>query len=778
MSASRLSAWLTVAGLAGLLLLHGLAMVRAPEAWYPGSIAIRLAPDDALTLGRSELAASGAQAEHVQLRRDGAGNWSVRMLPGARPPVVGDTRMGAADVASLRSFQVGAAVFRVRQADARQIAFTDGAREWRYDGATLYRDGAALAPCPDTPLSRRLVALWNRAAPYALTAARPLAVGGNLYCGNRLGLAGIEGGAAVIARVDGRLRLTAAADGVAPVLAGGSDLRAQELPLRDARTLTVGATRYRVDLGNDTLTLAPERRVALFGVPDVQLPRQVAWQWRQHSLWRGDAVAWTAALLTASTLAAPWLLPLALARRLPARGNILRPSRRIRPPSALAHWPAAATLCAAGVVSLVLQRSGTPPAAACSLLLASCALAAWLVCPGRPGLAGNAALMLFGAGLLAQLDLGLGAPDTGWLRYYHKTAALLATGSGAAMLWRLWAAQRRPLRQAHVEWLLAAIAGVALALLAAQVLWGDETGVFDLQPVELAKLALAGLTAHCLALRMGWSADHAARPGLGARWLRLLGPALLFVALLGFALVQVDDYSPLILLLLWAGALALAYALATRRRWSAALLSAAALAGAVAVPALHAAGSDGLPASFYGDRFQVWLAPDLHPHTGQQLLQGGAAIAQGGWLGTDGVLGLASMGRGAGSALAIPAVQDDFAPAFFLHRHGLLGGLLLWCLQAAVLAGLCHAAVRSARAAGTSCGFRVAWRARLHAFALCGGASFIGGHLLLSWGTNLAIVPVMGQPMSFLSAGGSHLLFFLLPLLGIHAASPSTRNQE
>jgi cell division protein FtsW len=42
---------------------------------------------------------------------------------------------------------------------------------------------------------------------------------------------------------------------------------------------------------------------------------------------------------------------------------------------------------------------------------------------------------------------------------------------------------------------------------------------------------------------------------------------------------------------------------------------------------------------------------------------------------------------------------------------------------------------------------------------------------LLSWGTNLAILPVMGQPMSFLSAGGSHLLFFLLPLLGLSAAS-------
>jgi len=769
MSAART----VVAALVGLLALQLIALVRAPAAWHPDTIAIRLAPGAMLTAGRVELAAVQAQPQHVQLRRDSAGHWFLRMLPGTRAPVLDDARMGTVPVAGLRSFQVGAAVFQVSRADARAIVFTDGSRAWHYDGATLYRDGVALAPCPDAPLARRLVALWNRNAPQALTAARPLQVGGNLYCGNRLGLADIAPGAAQIARVDGVLRLTAAPDAVTPVLAG-ADLRAQELPLHGVTKLTVGATRYRLHDEGDTLTLTPERRIALYAVPEVRLPPQVTWQWGRYSLWRGDAVTWGATQLAAVAL----LMPRLVARRPRARGNILRPAR-VMAPAAVAHWLGAGLVVLAGAVSLLLQRQGQPPAAACSLLLAACALATWLVLPGRLGLAGNAALLLLGAGLLAQLDLGLGAPDAGWLRYYHKTAALLAAGSGVAMLWRLWAAGRRPLRQAHVEWLLAILAAVALVLLGAQVLWGDETGVFDLQPVELAKLVLAGLTAHCLALRMGWSADHAARPGLAARWLRLLAPALLFLALLGFALVQVDDYSPLILLLLWAGALALSYALAAGRRWSAALLTGVALAGAVAVPALHAAGSDGLPASFYGDRFQVWLAPSLHPHTGQQLLQGASAIAQGGWLGSDGLLGLATLGRGAGSALAIPAVQDDFAPAFFLHRHGLLGGLLLWCLQAAVLAGLCSTAVRTARAASGARGFRAAWRARLHAFALCGGAAFLGGHLLLSWGTNLAIVPVMGQPMSFLSAGGSHLLFFLLPLLGLHAAAtPSTRTQE
>jgi cell division protein FtsW len=316
---------------------------------------------------------------------------------------------------------------------------------------------------------------------------------------------------------------------------------------------------------------------------------------------------------------------------------------------------------------------------------------------------------------------------------------------------------------------------VALLALAAQVIWGDETGVFDLQPVELAKLALTALTAHCLALRLGWR-DGAAhgRRALIRRWLRLIAPALLFFALLSFALVQVDDYSPLVLLMLWTGVTLLAYSLAAHN-WKLAIgLATVAIAAIASVAMLREGGPEGLsrlPSAFYADRFQVWLEPERHPHTGQQLLQGASAIAEGGLAGADSMFGLRALGLAAGNSTAIPAVQDDFAPAFFLNRHGLLPALLLWCLQAGFLAGLLIIAAQAARAARQARNFRHAWLARFRCFALSGGAAFVFGHFLLSWGTNLAIFPVMGQPMSFLSAGGSHLLFFLLPLLAFSAVS-------
>jgi cell division protein FtsW len=331
-----------------------------------------------------------------------------------------------------------------------------------------------------------------------------------------------------------------------------------------------------------------------------------------------------------------------------------------------------------------------------------------------------------------------------------------------------------PLPQARIEALLVLLAGAALIALLVQVVFGDETGVFDLQPVEFAKLALAALSAHCLALAAG------AQPAPGSLWmrsLRLATPALLFMALLGVALVQVDDYSPLVLLGVWGGAMALAHALATRRRGAAAVLLGAAACAVLGVALLRDAGPAEIARwDFYADRFLVWLDPAGHPHTGQQLLTGARAIHEGGWWGGDGLLGLGAPGPNA--ALRIPAVQDDFAPAFFLNRHGLAGALALWALQALLLAGLLRLALRCWVAGSAARDFRLAWRARFRCFFLAGGAAFVFGHVLLSWGTNLAIFPVMGQPMSFLSAGGSHLLFFIFPLLGFAAASSQSLEEN
>jgi cell division protein FtsW len=125
---------------------------------------------------------------------------------------------------------------------------------------------------------------------------------------------------------------------------------------------------------------------------------------------------------------------------------------------------AAAGLLVAGLVAIA-QRTGFAPSAACSLLLGAGALLLWLALPGRLTLVKTAGAILLAIGLLAQLELGLGAPESSWLRYYQKSAALLAIGAGLGGLLQLWA-QRHAARGAHlhqrtIEWLLALFAAVA-----------------------------------------------------------------------------------------------------------------------------------------------------------------------------------------------------------------------------------------------------------------------------------------------------------------------------
>jgi len=766
----------TLALLTALFGLQALALLRAPASWLPATIAVALAPGESITLGQRELAAPQTDRSHLSLRRDPQNGWMLRNISPSKQVILlrdgGEQRMGSVVLRARQSFQIDGAVFDVVASDANTIVFARAGHEWRYDGAVLYRDGHPQANCPDARLSGQALSLWNRAMPLALTIARPLSFGGNLYCGNRLGLAQTTPGAAQLSRTNGRLELAGGnPDGDrASVLVRGDgiqiDLRHQETSLAGVNAMIVGHTRFQLTPAREQLTLTPSRHVSLFSVPDLKLPQAIGWQWQQRSLWNsGHAnLLWIAIAGCLACVAIG-----AVCAMSPAKPGLRRASTG-------AKLLGAAILLIAGVAALISQRAGLAPSATLSMLLGACALLLWLAFPGRLTLLTGAGVVLLATGLLAQLELGLGAPQTSWLRYYQKSAAMLAIGAGLGGLLRLWAqyqaARAAHLQQRSVEWMLAAFAAVALAALAAQVLWGDETGVFDLQPVELAKLALTALTAHCLALRFGWHSETRHPADHRARWLQLIAPALLFIALLGLSLVQIDDFSPLILLLVWSTAMAFAYALAARHRTLAAALTVTALLAVGAVIYLRLAGTDDLIRwGFYADRFLVWLNPAEHPHTGQQLLLGARAIGEGGWLGADHWLGLRALGQPAGGVLQIPAVQDDFAATFFINRHGLAGALLLWCVQAAFLTGIVLTALRAHHAGATARNFRQAWSGRFRYFALCGGGAFVLGHFLLSWGTNLAIFPIMGQPMSFLSAGGSHLLFFLCPLLAFSAIS-------
>ena len=754
-------AWILLALLCAVQLL---ALMKAPAAWTPAEIAVTLAPGESVMLGRQELGAPRAAPRQLVLRRDGNGDWLLRNAEPLQPVVLrrGEARQRSSDLplAAGQRIQAGALQLQVVAAEAGRVTLHDGQQTWDYDGATVLRDGQPQPACPDTSLSARAVAAWNRWLPQGASLARPLSLGGLLYCGNRIAAAAIEPGEALLLRqADGRIALSAR--GAQPVLvsngAGWIDAAQRELPLADADAFAVGRTLFTLEHDGATLRLAPSRQVALSPAPSNGLPGAVSWRWerRDHlALPAPPLLAWAAACLVLLTCLA-CIAPMLRARS--AGRELVRPL-------------AAAVLASSAMLLLVTQRTVGAPGAVITLLLAWATLWLTLLYPRRAGLLASSAVLLLGAGLLVQLEMGLGADDTAWLRHFQNTAALLGLGLPAALL-LLSCFARGAVSRPVTERVLLAFAALALGGLLLQVCFGGETGVFDIQPFEFAKFALAALSAHCLALAAG-GATQGRRDWRDWRfWLRMAAPVLLFVLLLAAALVRVDDYSPLVLLLMWSGAMLLAWCASHGRRAALASVLVAAgllLAGGVTMRA----GGDLLGAfGFYPERFQVWSEPTIHPHTGQQMLQGSRAIVQGGWLGADGLLGLAALGGATSEALAIPAIQDDFAPSFLLHRHGLAAGLALWTLQVLFLAALLRAAAGAWRCSNEAKDFRRAWIGRFQCFALCGGAAFIAGHLLLSWGTNLAMFPIMGQPMSFLSAGGSHLLFFICPLLAFGMAS-------
>lgn len=757
-------------GLLCALQLFGL--LRAPALWSPAVIGVSLARGESVTLGQRELAAPLADPAHIRLRRDADGSWWLRNASAGKQVAIerGEekSRTGTARPAAGQVLRIGPQQFTVTFADSREVAFIGAGSTWRYDGAVLLRNGRPLPSCPGASFGSRAVALWNRTG---LAFPKPLSFGGNLHCDNRLGVAYVAPGSALVRRADGRLLIEAGAvDGqrIPLMIATGgvsSDLAEKEVALSDVDAIATGRTRFLLRTDGARLLLAPQRHVALYADPRVLLPPGVDWQWRQRELWSlpgmGGPIA--AALLFALAGGLAWL-----------RGSW----PFVRGAGTHIRIAAGANLLVAlgGVAWLLTLRGGMPPGAGISAALGWAALWCCLLAPGRLGLATVAGVLLVAVGLLAQLELGLAAMESSMLRHFQKTAALLAIGLGAGSFIRLWMRGRKTLApQARMEYGFAALAIGALAALVLQVAFGDETGVFDVQPVEFAKLALTVLTAHCLAIGLGWHDDGS----LPLRWFRLGAPVILFLALTGLALVQVDDYSPLILLGLWCAAMLVAWSLASRRPVYAAAAACAVFAVAGAITLMRDAGPQQVADfGFYADRFMVWLDPSTHPHTGQQLLLGARAIAEGAWLGSDSVLGVANLGLPGSSALLVPAVQDDFAPSFFLNRHGLAAGLALWLLQALFVLGLLQTAARAHAAAAATGDFRQAWLGRFRCFALCGGAAFVLGHFVLSWGTNLAIFPVMGQPMSFLSAGGSHLLFFICPLLMFGAVSAQSLEES
>lgn len=748
----------------------GWTVQQAPAWLEPRLLRVTLEPGQSLTLGREALWAPQADGEHVRLTREPGGGWRLSNLSPTRQVLWRSA--GGRDDRSSREwplqagarFTVGTQTFTVQVADGAHLALQAGPYRWDYDGLRLRREGQALPEC--YPNWRTRLREWLGEVGLRTLVWRPLRLGGGVYCADRLGLPGVPvDWAALVPTATGfalRPGWAGRPDGVpvtlAPDTPQAESLWQRSIPLARGDRLIIGRTRFQVVQTAPDLELAVLARAQRWpaGSAPPRATAAVAVQWGPTVwLWPDRFAGWD------------WMLGLAALGG--GLGWLWAGQRRDRP-----WWqgpgPVALALALAGVC-LAAYLTDAPLPVLWPYGLAWLALGLWLATVRSPWSAALLALLalLLGSGLMALLQLGVGVGESGWLRH-GGIGALLAGGFGWLSWggWKVWQ-WRQPgagWRDARWgRWLLRLLMGAALVFLVLQTLFGDENGWAGMQPFELTKLTLVAVAAYALTLRARlWGRNRGG--GRLALWLRYLSPLALLALLSGFALVFLRDFSPLVLLLLWSLALAWAYLRPYPRplwRWCGQgmiVMLLGALGAGLAW--LHDRPED-FPLGFQADRIRVWVAPAQYPHAGYQLRRGLEAIRAGGWWGT--VWSEGSNGR----VMTVPALENDFMPTFFLNRYGGLAGLALVGLQAAFLGVLLSIAGRARDRTGTGDERRTAlnW---FGYFSLYGGAAMLGAHLLISWGTNLGFLPVMGQPMPLLSAAGSHLALFVLPIVALAVA--------
>lgn len=275
---------------------------------------------------------------------------------------------------------------------------------------------------------------------------------------------------------------------------------------------------------------------------------------------------------------------------------------------------------------------------------------------------------------------------------------------------------------------------VSLLLLVLVSLVGDESGgavrwlqigQFQLQPSEIAKLALILVQAKLLAGR-GERLDSPSPAILSAVYV---------AAVCALVFAQPDLGTVVVILAIWLTQL---FVSKLPKRTFLLLICLLLLSLPAAYPFL---------ADYQRQRIDTFINPSLSAEgEGYNLLQATIAIGSGGLLGKG-------LDAGSQSQLNfLPAQHTDFIFAVTAEKLGLLGGL-------SIVAAFCLLLIRLVNRVASSDNQFV----NLVGF---GVIAALAAPFIINIGMNLGLFPVTGVPLPFVSAGGTHLMVELL-MLGI-----------
>jgi len=281
------------------------------------------------------------------------------------------------------------------------------------------------------------------------------------------------------------------------------------------------------------------------------------------------------------------------------------------------------------------------------------------------------------------------------------------------------------LRYAYVFYAIALILLIAVEF-AGTVGMGAQRWIglkfFHLQPSELMKIALVLSLAryfHRLSL------EDVTRPT------QLLFPILLVAAPTALVLRQPDLGTSLLLLI---GSAAIFF-LAGVRIWKFILIG---LIGLASIPVgwsmLH---------NYQKNRIMTFLSPESDPlGSGYHILQSKIALGSGGVFGNGFLQGTQSHLR------FLPEMQTDFIFTMYAEEFGLVGGLFLIALYAAIVIY----------------GFAIAMRSRSHFGRLVamGVITTFFLYVFMNIAMVMGLIPVVGVPLPLISYGGTAMMTVLI----------------
>ena len=780
------------------------------------------AGNDGVVLGHRELLQRpghrSAAERHLDVRLEN-GAWSLANLAPERRADAPTDRTRTRHLKRWRLADgdriiVGSTRIGVKRPGPDELVLTAGERRavWKHDRLETGRN--IRIECPEDPHPlRRWLQPWMAADKERLL----FSIGGAVDCASRWSLPGVpSGGLKVIAHLDDLWIAPGTVEREARLFrADAGELAFQDLrlplngPDGTVERLILGRTHYGIRTEDQGLRLTvltgadawrpnrSEDQDQLAQIEQLTARQPIERETRIHR-WIGgglDAQVWAREHWR-------WLAAAAGGALLALIGVVLVRSRLVYYQRSAARrwmlqWPLPLF---ALVLTVALWRTGDSDLG----LLMAVAWAGWAATTlallvtgrlaGRAGLLWCGILFLAGSGALTLTQLAAGAESTRWLRPVILHLLVLSV-AGWIAYWMAWLSRssiRSSLEAATVgggsgrSLLRLLLLGLVAALLVLQLPLGSEHGLFGVQPVEAAKLALV--------LVLAFLGMHVEELGfVGTQQFRdaplslLWGLALLLfgiLLLLFIPLVGVRDLSPILLMaiLLLAWGLHITPALPTTYRWLLRVLILGIVAlivwGGLALYADPEALPGPIAAVVPEDRFRVWGQPWRFPHSGAQLLQaldlgaaGGLWGIAGNWVGWTGwslsqwqIGNIGTLGWFGfnGDVTTLPEVHNDFIATFFIHNFGIVPALALLGVQILVLVLLFNTGDRMRRW-GLKGNREERQTGRVLALTIHCFSWLLAGHWLIAWGNVLGVLPVMGQPMSWLAAANSHLVLFVLP---------------